>query len=352
MKRLLSRTRLETPEMRFTGRTLSGQHEFYAEVQARRYAAAISAAGIGSVVYAVKRGGLKCTCLPSATLLDADGNMPGESVEAIGDIVQGSWGKNKGAEYDAADLDAEVDRLELDGSVSPGNVPLDDDFVEESDDSFPDPFAGFGQTRCGVCFGTGYVGGYDIGKGMRMALDAQADVELDGVSIRSSSNPHSFVVEDEGIGRAVFRRGFPSASTAPLSMFRLWNNDIPLASSEYEWNSKEFSRERDEVVVETASDFTHVELQFSRGGVSVDMGQPEERFDAVLTGQYANVSFNVPADVAINAMGVIRESKYNRAWQVVSVSSHRSAGKTIFHEAEARLVAQHELFHLLPGIKA
>ena len=354
MKRLVARTRLETPELGINSRNVSGQHKFYAEVQSRRYEKALSASGIRSVVYSVKRAGRKCTCIPSATVLDDKGMMSAEEVREIGRTVQGSWGDNKGVEYDAANLDMEIDRLDLDGSVSDGNTDLEEaDFLGEGvhEDVLPDPFAGFGQTRCGVCFGTGYVGGYDVGKGTRIVLDAHANVEnMRGLRTKTSSNPNEFFLFED-TGSLSFVRAFPPANRSDVSMFRLWNNDVPLEPDKFIWmNKKEFlDGSRNSLDVETHSSFTHAEIQFVNGLAFVDMGQPEERFDAVLTGQYSSASFNLPADVAANAQGIIRESKYNRAWQIVSVTTHRASGTTIFHEAEARLVAQHELFHLLPG---
>ena len=334
------------------------QGMFYAEAQVRKYEHAVSLSGIRAVVYSVKKGGTPCTCLPSATILDADGNMSAEGMEEIGRTVQGAWGGNKGHEYEAANLDIEIDRLDTDGKISAGNVPLDEaDFHSDDlawEEAPADPFSGFGQTRCGVCFGTGYVGGYDVGNGQRTVLDVQSRMlSMDGASISSSGNPGRFEL-DGSAAKLSFAGKFPVRRASRVSMFRVWDNDMPLPREGFEWTNKtEFvSGVRRKIDLDVFSDFTHVEVQFTNGDSHVDMGQPEERFDAVLAGQHATASFNVPAFAAVNASGIIRESKYNRAWQVVSVSSHRSAGTTVFHEAEARLVAQHELFHLLPGAGA
>ena len=356
MNRIVAKTRLETPDLRLSGASVARQHRFYGEVQYRRYQKAVSASGVRSLVYAFKKGGKRCTCTPSASILDEQGEMSEESMSEIGRVVQSTWGPNKGAEYDALDLDMDVKKLDSDGSESTGDEGLDEtSFFDEDLAVDPDPFAGFGQTRCGICFGSGYVGvGYDLGKGTRVVLDTQAETTaLRGFEVNTSGNPNFFSLKD-GNGRVEFPGRFPSARRASLSMFRVWNNDIPLTTDQYDWiNDGEFkSGRRDKLVLDVAASFTHVEAQFRTGISWVDLSQPEERFDAVLAGQHNTATFNVPADVAVNAMSVLKESKYNRTWQVISTTAHRNGGITVFHEAEARLVAQHELFHLLPGVRA
>ena len=355
MKRIVAKTRLETPELRLSGASIAKQHKFYGEVQYRRYQKAVSASGIRSLVYAFKKGGKRCTCVPSASILNEQGEMSEEGISSIGRIVQNDWGPNKGAEYDAVDLALDVKRLDSDGSESAGDEGVDEtSFFEEDLMADPDPFAGFGQTRCGICFGSGYVGGYDLGKGMRVVLDTQAEIDvLRGFEVSTSDNPNSFSLKENN-GSVELSGRFPSTRRAMLTMFRVWNNDIPLKTDEYEWvNEDEFkNRRRDRLELNVSSTFTHIETQFRTGTSWVDLSQPEERFDAVLTGQYNTASFNVPADVAVNPMSIIKESKYNRTWQVVSTTAHRNGGITVFHESEARLVAQHELFHLLPGVRA
>ena len=359
MRRLMRRSPLTPQSLRAKG--VEKQTEFYAEAQRRVFENALSASGIHGMVYSQKRGGVRCTCAPSVGILTENGEMTEEGVKALETQRHKGYGvESKRIVYNAADLDFDVDLTDFDGEESDNSSDLDEgDWGVESDDLEPFEFGSFGQRRCAVCFGSGYVGGYDLAKGHRMTLDTQVAWVADNLTVNTARQPNVFDVDGQAI--VTFDKVMvPCRKNIRLSSFRVMDNDVPLSSRLYNWRNKNelldsmrdgaAGRMEHRLSLDVSASFTHVELQFSYGHCVLDMAQPQDQFDATMTGPHNSTTFSVSTDTILNKYSIIRENKYNRAWQVMSVTPHHNMGRLVFHEAEARLVAQQEIFHLLPGM--
>ena len=345
-----------------SSRDISRQHEHFARIYQKSYRGALMASGIRGQIYSALTGGTKCTCFIQASILDDDGNL---SPGAMGSILSGQSSSGRKT-YKAMDLD-----LDLDAPDTYGDLTLaDDDLANigpEEYDTLEDINFGYGQNRCGVCFGVGYVGGYSIANGYRLVADTQANNTRTNFSVITAEQPNKFRYDTKSNadGEVVFTLSEIPKQSQRIMSARIWNNDRPLASGSYTlsyggqstldtWLSG--SSNDLTVSVSTRNDFTHLELQFAYNGEEneqwVDFPQiPSAMFEPDLLGQRVTATLNLPYDANVNNRTVVRESKFGRTWQISEANPHYDNGGIMaFVEAEARLVGQNEIFNLLPGI--
>lgn len=337
---------------------LSSQHEFYAGTAKKAYDNALTASGINAVIYNRMQTGKKCTCFIEApTKLDKEGQLNEEGMEEILQSTRkphGVYGTTKRTTFTADDLD--IDLKEVD---SLNDYYEDDEYesIDTTDFDRIDVNTGYGQNRCGVCLGTGYVGGYSSRPGYRLVLDVQSEHERHSTKeIKTSVQPYAFV----GTGYVKFRHPLPvlkGVKSNVLKLFRVWNNDIPLKHSSYTWNKAEIKNtiklgtEKEWLVnVETEEDFTHVEIQLGGELVPIDMPQIPDSFEASMLGDRVQTTLNLPSTVDVSRNSIVRETKFNRAWQISQLSPYMdTSGIIVSWEAEARLVEHHELLNMLAG---
>lgn len=353
---------------------IARQHEHYAQIYQRSYSEALRASGIQGQVYAALTGGVKCTCFMEASVLDDDGNMSDRAInEVLERHVRSSSTEPKPDTrriYKAVDLDLDIDVPDY------ATLELADDDLDDYE-TLEDINPGYGQNRCGICFGTGYVGGYQIANGHRSVVDTQTDPMLSQhYELVTSEQPHElrYVGEADSsgnlpLGTVTFTLTVPKQATQHLATVRVWNNDCPLDTTDYSliWRTErgnsttldgwllDMTSDTCQATVISNKTLTHLELQFvfaNEDNVQwLDMPQvPAAMFEPDLLGQRVTATLNLPHSAGANNRSIVRESKFGRTWQLSEVTPHYdNKGIVAFVEAEARLVGQNEVFNLLPG---
>jgi hypothetical protein len=181
-------------------------------VQQERYYNAFAVQGIQCILYHRLSNGRPCTCQSSASNLNAQLDKEGKApVGAINELLTGNnvfefdtYGmglyKAKPELLDFSSPKAPVDPFQgvfdvhTDGSVpfngsnnvtdqgqSYGdNGPVNTEYdIEDMVGSFDASSMGLWDTKCPICFGTGYVGGYSAFQGNRKVIPAN-DIHIDG----------------------------------------------------------------------------------------------------------------------------------------------------------------------------
>ena len=396
LRRLRTKTPLTPQSVRLNRTDVAGQHRFYADVQQKRVDSALLASGITAVVYSFLQSGTKCTCRLQASLLDADGNLSDEGVRTIisdaedaGHVLAGEVRKPtlEAADVGLDEVDDSFDRLLRD--LEAGDDGLEDGDLQGLDSSLdelgeldpdlpageePTFFGGMNQDRCGVCFGSGFEGGFKLVGGFRTVLTTKSETvaAMTDCAVDRRRSPHRF----SGGRRVTFDNvRLPYRTGQRLHVLRLWRNDAQLPRSGYVVNRATIEAavndgtgaatnhnhlQGDDVVsiqvtVEAADgaddlDFSHLEIQALHRRPPIDIIQVPDDFHPHLTGAAATATLQLPPDAPVSKFSIIRDSKYGRAWQVGRVTPHlNNRGTAVWFEVEARLVAQHELRNRLPG---
>jgi hypothetical protein len=228
--------------------------------QQRKYANAFEVNGHESVIYNRLSTGTPCSCMAHrqalGALLDEEGKMPQGTMNQL--LTGGMqfrvnrYGERSGtredlraargedpveanteapqnnpllpgarrlpdADYVAINLDDEVattfenqDAEGINGNVRAQTI---DDLVADFDTD-----VSLSDSSCTVCYGTGFVGGFTVQGGWRLALSTQwENLEVTGL-IEPNQTPHKFLAQ-EVVFTVVFPKGF-----VYLDAFRFWNN--------------------------------------------------------------------------------------------------------------------------------
>lgn len=372
MKRIRNRPPLRPQNTRLDNTGLARQHLFYARVHQDSVRSALLASGIRAVVYSFLQNGVPCTCRMRAPLLDDDGHLTQDGIEKVlaGSVESGSPFAGRVAKrvFDAADVGLEglernyrkssVDLFD-DKDLEPPE--LDDDWAGDDLDRTGGTVTvvgGINQDRCAICYGSGFVGGFKTVGGHRTVLTSLSDLGRGTTcSIDRSAAPQRFRDGD----RVVFDGPrMPYRAGQRLHILRVWDGDRVVPRSSYSINRTEIAAAASkgdalgsvEVSVgEGELEFTHVEIQTIHRDTNIDFVQVPDDFHPNLRGNSATATITLPPDAPVSKYSVVRDSKYGRAWQASRVSPHlNNRGTALWFEVEARLVAQHELYHTLAGI--
>ena len=141
-----------------------------ATLQQRYNQNAILPDGRLSLLYIPKINGLPCTCCSVFDPLDDSGNLTSESIE---DILENAKKDYSLAPYASEGFTIDYDFMPV---VADG---------EEAEESVDYKLTGVPSTSCNVCFGTQFIGGYNLYGGARIVLDARAFVRT-GMLLDSS----------------------------------------------------------------------------------------------------------------------------------------------------------------------
>ena len=325
------RRKLKPQNTRLT--QVAKQHEFYAKIQQQYVQNALSASGIYCVIFKLVSGGKRCTCSGHASLLDNNGDLTASGLLSITQSIQNLYGDTKRVSFKANDMN--IDLLSDTGEVF-------EDYADEPvqpEDLLE--YGSFNQDYCSICYGSGYIGGYQLQPGFRLVLDTQSVVNTDH-TLDTSNNPmfyHSGTYAD-------FEALIPLHSKLQV---RLFNNDTEVLNFTF----KEIPNGTQGILtIETKEAFTHIELSELRGYIPCDFAQLPETFGEDLLGAGTTATFIVGHTTSVTKNSLLIESKFGRMWQVQNVNSfYDNSGILIQYELEARLVAQHELYKNLMGVK-
>jgi len=291
--------------------SLDKQRTFYAKQKQQRVFNAIKAANTLATVYTPLNTGAECPCRREVSMLTPEGDLTDIGYAAVVDATRRT--------FSASDFDAD--------GVDP--VYFDADNIAEPDEILD--LDAFGQTRCGICFGNGYLGGYALSSGSRHVIPVD-DMIHDG-KVDSQNPPR---LSDATF--IEFTLTLPSRyQNNPL--YRLWNDDTP--STNHTTLNLVFGVPNT-YRLGVSETLTHLEIQHGVNAY-VDFPQLANDFNPSLLGETLETTLSVTGNIP-QKFGVILEQRFNRHWHIKSVTPHYDQGNVLFWDAEVRLIAHHELF--------
>ena len=368
-------------------------------VQHRRYNNAFEINGYDCLVYTRLHQGIVCSCMGSqkalGVLLNEQGKMPQGK---INEMIEGGM-HFKVNRYGERDLErddlrpfrgdpvkAKTDQ-QYDGQDGAGTEPpfnkhqglLDDPFADEIGDSntedpsgsklnqnLDDALADFdanalnvSDVSCGVCFGTGYVGGYAVHGSWRQILSTQWDgIRLDpGGLIEPRKRPH-FFHSTWAEFNTILPKGF-----CYLDSIKVWNNTklVITAAILIDGNQANYSNVRAlcdgkmhtiRVQFVDATDWTHLEIQIGLSTIMPKVDFPNISSSADVT------KLNPIEDLQVNLSGIVPQLDVRDlivdhtlgfVWQVGPCSSWNDKHNNILGwTATVRVVQPNEVLDMLP----
>lgn len=367
-------------------------------VQQRRYANAFEVNGYETLVYNRLRHGLACSCQnrrgSAATILDESGKLrPGHMDELLtgglsfkvqpygtrepmrGDLraIRGAGpAKHDDQMFDGAeDSDALTDYDIDDDFDSPnttrthaadGDVDdvLDDTGQNPDDESeIFDAEEYVNDSKCTVCFGTGFVGGFSLLNGLRLVMSTQWDPAKLSVSgtIEANRIPHAFMAD-----RVDFTVTLPKGVVG-VDTLRCWNNDRQTFPSSILIDNLPYSvgllrafcdgREHTvSILHDKLTYWTHLELQFnlSTQRALFELPRKTDGSNMQLVEAAEDMQLNVsPMVPNLDREDLLIECTLGKAMVVQSVTDWKTAKREILGwDASIRVLQPSEILNLLP----
>lgn len=345
-------------------------------MQQQRLMAAFRVQGIPGILYSRLSSGMKCTCKSKnneVARLSPDGKMP------LGAINRALTGNEN---FGISDYTPEypIDDPDLGGlqdAVTEGNESFrwsnaDDNNVVGLNQIETEPTLGdngqfspdldsmlagfdlstlgFSDISCPICFGSGFVGGYQAFRGFRKILtpsDMTTASFLMLPKITLSPGTHTCtVVLPKGVRTLdVFRT--LNEKKVTVSKFYIDNED-----STNRGMLRYFDGKPHALTVVTAEPLTHLEIQASTSDESMYFEFPKriKSQDIALLEQTEPFQIIVSPDVPnLQALDVIAESQQGKLLIVQSVNSWNTRNRQMLgFECQVRVAQPQELFQLLP----
>jgi len=364
-----------------------------------RYVNALAVEGYPVQYFAYKRLGTTCTCsshsttaeapalnTPGITVLDSEGNASPAHIQAM---LQGSavyiqryGSRNQGQGFPDDYLEERtVPNRPLIQSQAQYNKTTDasdefgenlepgDDLASLLDDEGSLAGTSFLQTAgasgCGVCLGTGIVGGYTFVNGSRICYDTQAPWVVSGFSLDAAAAPHVY----RAVGAPAWAQTFvmfPKGATG-LRVFRLWNSKtiaggytmevhdgtqwVPMTARSV-MSLADGRLHAVRVIAGPAGlAFTHLEVSFDLdlNPVYVEWARMTETENPRLPENMESLSVVVsPTVPRVRMYDVLIESTYDRVWKITSVTNFQDRQlRPHGWEVQIRLVQELEYPQLL-----
>jgi len=363
-------------------------------VQQRRYANAFEVQGYETIVYQRLWHGPACSCQAhrsvSASYMDEDGKLDAGTMDTL---------LSGGLEYSVQrygarapirpDLRPVPSKFE-DGQVMDGDEftfnPAFDIVSNDSEDIFAttvtdevvrgangvsrptdvddasvvfDAELDLNDTKCAVCMGTGFVGGYSILNGWRTVLTPSSP-QVSRINGTKEYNkvPHAFradVVEFDVV--------LP-AGVVGVDAFRVWNNDVAVWPNQLLIDNLPYSPQlllalcngRSHKITLTFDEmqyFTHLELQFN-------LSKTPALFELPRANQGSNLRLqDATEDIAINASPAIpmlkredllAECTFGKVFIVQSCNPWNDKARNVLGwDVQCRVIQPEELLNMLPG---
>ncbi len=321
-------------------------------------------------LYIPLTNGYPCSCTYNDTLA-SDGSMkpelmdsllsspvtitPSDSIHAKHDMLIGTTssvrprtGDDKRTPVTLTD-DAEITDL---GEIS-GTIPTPD----------MNPF-GFSGTSCPVCFGTSFIGGYNVFRGSRIVLSPSRLKDAEGISIDHTAAPNKIMSERNG-AFVLFDVVFPKNAIS-VTAFRIFDRQHPIklplfvnaVSVEPGLQQSAIlpfaNGIKSELRVDLAQgqQFTHIEIQFSlsTNDLLADFSKIQDLQDTILLEGLATGTVVLPPLISrVPKLSMIFDHVYGRYWRTTDSDPLQDARGNIYgHECNVFPLKSFELGTLLP----
>jgi hypothetical protein len=362
-------------------------------VEQRRYQNAFEVQGYETIVYNRLWNGQTCSCQShrkvSANYLDEDGKLAPGTMDTLlgggltfkvqryggkeptvygqtnsrrfedGQIMDGDEFNNNDDTFDivssnSADIFATtVTDEDMVGDNGPSRVADLDDVTGDFDADINDA----NDTRCMICMGTGFVGGYSVLNGSRTILHTNSPsiTECEGTK-EYNRTPHAFWTT-----RVTFTIHLPKGVVG-VDAFRVWNNDLPvypdmeldglpyshhllLASCDGKYHTLS-------VIFEDMTYWTHVEMQFnlSRAAALLEFPRLQQGSDLKRQDATDDISINVgPTVPQLKREDLLAECTFGKLMIVQSSTPWNDKGRNVLgFDVSARTIQPEELLNYLP----
>ena len=381
-------------------------------IQNRKTDAAYQVNGYGGVLYSYLTSGLKCACQAKAkavnTRLDKEGKA---SPEAINEMLttSGGFGIRPYAQRKAntpayaeqraqrggilevnltghsaqpVSIQSLFDHDDLQGANRytdgrPDIIDFDPDntsasLLVEHDTStdvrglitdFDTSLLGHSDVNCPICFGSGYVGGYDVLHGYRKVLNFQdKTIILPATALIAVEKDIPTLTTD----RVSWNVTLPAGSVG-VDAFRIWNDVTQVSGFKVTIDGHLISSDNSilgfcdgkvhllAVQFNQEVTFTHLELQVNQSDFSANFELPKLSKGSTQSLRDATEAFTIslsPRVPTIKTLDVIVESTFHKALQVKTVTGLNDRHfTTMGWEVDVRPTQPQELFSLLPRRK-
>lgn len=362
-------------------------------VQQRRYANAFEVQGYETIVYQRLWHGVACSCQNhrgvSASYLDRDGKMaPGAMDTLLSGGLPFAVNRYAARQPIRPDMRSVPSKFE-DGQIMDGDDVGDNSFTI-ADDELNDVFAtdissehqegtngpsdaedlddrstifdgesDMNDTRCAICFGSGYVGGYAVLNGYRKVLHTNSP-ELTVLNGTKEYNkvPHAFMCS-----AVEFRTVLPKGAMS-VDQFAVWNNDKMVWPDSIQIDGLPFSNAlllalcdgREHTLSLGFDDeltyFTHVEIQLNLSRIKAlfELPRMSQGTNEGLQDATNELSLNAsPAIPALKKGDILVECTFGKALIVGSCNPWNDAQRNVLGwDVDTRVIQPSELVNLLP----
>ncbi len=353
-----------------------------APIVQERYHNAFIVNGYQCLLYQKLNSGVKCSCTvsrassPITPILDERGNAAQDNLQSLlTDSAFGVADYGTTANSNKEPLKSYVIDSQKIGkkTFQPENQltnPLETDVESDVNDIFNEMQADFRSTRrCGICYGSGFVGGYTLHNGNRFILcSVSPGVEAFGVTTDQTVFPHALEM-DGADGYVDFTITLPWGALS-VDTLKVWNNaetitEVKLQIKEQAGDFQPLSQAtlinftKGTPVVIRVSDFTvftHVELQFNMTEVTTYLEYPK----FTKTGDLNVIDPTSPVQIIVSGLVYnieawdvivdLHDRAGPRYWRVTDASNFQDRNSAIYGwEVNARLIQQNELAYNLPS---
>lgn len=349
-----------------------------------RYYNAFVVNGFPCIVYTKLNSGIKCSCTQGVQVsnitpvLDENGNATQSNLQSIltdshfsvddyGTSPNNDINGNLPLRKDVMD----TENLEYEPHSDSDN-PFTTDTEADLNATFLEMQSDFRSTKkCGVCFGSSFVGGYYIHNGSRIVLATTHNSLLYNATIDGTEFPHKFTslaptayVELETI--------IPAGAIS-LDSFSVFNNmekiyNMKVFASTDNWLTEVELNDKNlmnfatglplKLRVKDFNVFTHIELQFNLSNIPTYLEYPrfQKTADLNLVDATQAVQIIVSGLVyQIDAWDIIvdlHDRNNPRYWRVTDASSLKDRNAALYGwEINARIIQPYEVYTNLPWRK-
>lgn len=277
------------------------------------------------------------------------------------DIIGESFGDVAGNNRDRGGL---PDIVDSSGENPNASVIVEHD--EETDinsyaSDFDVPLMGHSDVSCPICFGSGYIGGYDIMHGYRKVFNCQ-DTSLvipDVAEINMDKEIPSITTTD-----AAWTMLIPFGCIG-IDAFRVWNETKQIYNWKARIDGNLITSENDlftycdgkphlvALQFDIETEFTHLEIQVNQSDFTANFELPKLAKSSSQSLREATEPFQVflsPRVPTVKALDIIVESTYGKALQVATVTGLNDKYQSLIvgWEVGVRPTQPQELFSMLP----
>lgn len=350
-----------------------------AAISQEKYWNAFRVNGYTCSVYNILTQGKLCSCSSGSKsnvmqpILDEDGNAPREYIDQMlnGGLMNGS--------LDYGEIPSSMNSYkikEFDSNAKPTSVNFsteldtpNSDYIEEdyTDDFLTGELGGVTTSKCSICYGSGFVGGFNLCFGNRLVLDTNyKNTFLFGYSVHQENLPYTYnSISDKSY--IDFTVTLPKYLNN-IICFNIKNNNLNvsadiLASSDSNnfkpvtlSNLIEFCTGQPIILrVSNVEEFTHIEIEFNLTDQPTYLEYPviSKTGDVTILDAIGDIQIYVsPIISEIKPKDIIVDNTLGKVWRVVSVNDHKDRNYNMHGwEINARLVQSYEVYSNLPSVK-